>query len=104
MFSRSLDSAARLSPASCWGIPAHAHTALCLSEVGAGLEKPSRIMPTVFARPTLGFWTSCLSPVLLAHCLLLQTCLFVPGRLLFPTEQRHSLLLQTRCLAAIALG
>lgn len=38
------------------------------------------------ARPTLGFWTSCLSPVLLAHCLLLQSCLFVPGRLLFPTE------------------
>ena len=69
-----------------WGIPACAHTALCLSEVGAGLEKPSHKMPTVFARPTLSFWTSCLSPLLLAHSSLLQSCLFVPGRLLFPAE------------------
>lgn len=69
-----------------WGIPAGAHTAPCLSEVGAGLEKPSHKTPTIFARPTQRFWTSCLSPVLLARCLLLQSCLFVPTRLLFPTE------------------
>lgn len=75
-----------VSPDPCWGIPACADTVLCLSEVGAGLEKPSHKMPTVFTRPTLRFWSSCLSPVLLAHCLLLQSCLFVPGRLLFPTE------------------